>query len=152
MPLTPEKIDLNRFLREIEENAHYSGIDNLTFGGTDGAVEVMVDPSAIEDVVTHILNNGARYREQGSPLEMWLSIEEGYAVVAINNTGPGIPEDKLEEIFQYGVSSESNKGQNLGQGLFVARNYISRMSGSVIAKNIAKGVSFEIRLPLATGA
>ncbi|TRZ66221.1 MAG: hypothetical protein D4R98_06510 [Comamonadaceae bacterium] len=152
MPLTPEKIDLNHFLREIEENAHYSGIDNLTFGGTDGSVEVMVDPSALEDVVTHILNNGARYRTQATPLEMHLSIEEGGAFIAINNTGPRISEDKLEEIFQYGVSSERDNGQNLGQGLFVVRNYISRMSGSVIAKNMANGVSFEIRLPLANGA
>ncbi len=148
MPLTFSKIDLNKFLRLVEENAHYSGIDNIKYYGSDEYIEVSADESALEDAITHILDNGAKCRKRDTNLYIHLFRDDGYAVTLISNTGSSIPEDKLEEIFEYGVSYEKRNGTGLGQGLFIVRNYISRMSGTITAKNIEDGVMFIIRLPI----
>lgn len=70
------------------------------------------------------------------------------AVATISNVGPLIPEEKLEEIFEYGVSNSSENSEHLGQGLFVAKDYISRMGGTIRAYNAQEEVFFEIAFPI----
>jgi signal transduction histidine kinase len=70
--------------------------------------------------------------------------------VAIHNTGAPIAEAMLERIFEYGVSEAPDAaalGQR-GQGLFVARTYMAKMGGTIVARNADDGVEFVLRLAL----
>ena len=107
------------------------------------------DQSALEDVISHVLRNAQRYRPKGTPIDMALAVRSGTAFVSIQNSGPPIPADLIDRIFDYGVS-ETPEGPdgNQGQGLFVAVKYLAKMAGTISVTNLASGVEFMIELPV----
>jgi signal transduction histidine kinase len=142
-------VDLDAFLREVAANAGYAGIDDVQY--TPGApVAVRADPFSLEDVLSHILRNAQRHRTPGTPIAISLQRQDGQALVRIHNQGPAIAEDRLEAIFDYGVSdvAPGAEGGRRGQGLFVVRTYLAKMGGTVHARNTEGGVAFELALPL----
>jgi two-component system OmpR family sensor kinase len=115
-------------------------------------VLVQADEHALEDVVTHVLRNAARFRPAGAAITLAITLEgqDGHDHVRldIHNPGPQIAPDMLERIFEYGVSGEADAaspGQR-GQGLFVARTWMAKMGGTIAARNTGDGVTFELLL------
>jgi two-component system OmpR family sensor kinase len=143
-------LDLDAFLREVAANAGYAGIEDVRYAGPGTALRVRADAFSLEDVVTHILRNAQRHRTPGSPIGLSLQAGDREAVVSVRNEGPAIPEERLESIFDYGVSeagADEASGRR-GQGLFVARTYLAKMGGWVRCRNVDGGVVFELALPL----
>ena len=69
------RLDLDAFLRNVADNAHFAGILDVVYDlvpGHPGPVIVRADEFALEDVVTHILRNADRYRPAGSPIRLTL--------------------------------------------------------------------------------
>ena len=150
--LQTEQFDLAAFLRVVAENAHEQGIDGVSYIGTSESMIVTADQTAIEDVLTHILSNAKRYREGISPITLDLSLRSPDAIIRVRNDGPSIPEERLSEIFSYGVSDSTSKGSGrLGQGLFVAKAFMIKMGGSIKAFNDGHGVVVELVIPLSVG-
>lgn len=144
-------VDLAAFANNVAENA---GIADVVCHGTAAPVPVRADEFALEDVFAHLLRNAERYRRAGTPIELSLAIDDGTASLTIANQGPAIADDMLERIFEYGVSdqAESAAAGNRGQGLFVARTYMAKMGGTIVARNTANGVAFILTLPRARPA
>ncbi|MDH0864015.1 HAMP domain-containing sensor histidine kinase [Mitsuaria sp. GD03876] len=148
--LHPEVLDLVAFCREVAANAHYAGIDDVTF--TTALPEpqpVRAEAYALEDAVTHVLRNADRYRPRGTPIALTLEAgEPGTVLLRIRNQGPPIDPAMLEQIFEYGVSDTAPQaaGERRGQGLFVARTYLAKMDGGIQAFNLPDGVVFEMSL------
>lgn len=144
-------IDLEAFLSDVASNAVHVGIEGVHFVGSGGPMPVRADEHSLEDVITHILRNAARHRLPGSLITLKLNADAGAATVDIHNLGEPIPEEMIERIFEYGVSSsaESAAAERRGQGLFVARTYMAKMAGTVVSANRADGVSFILSLPRA---
>ena len=70
------------------------------------------------------------------------------AKVSVFDKGPGVPPDKLKEIF---APFFSTKKERMGMGLSIARTIIEAHDGQIWAENVAEGGAvFHIRLPLAT--
>jgi signal transduction histidine kinase len=64
----------------------------------------------------------------------------------VSDRGPGIPEDKLKEVFEPFFTS---KAEGMGMGLSIARTIVEAHHGEIWAKNrVHDGASFRIRLPL----
>jgi signal transduction histidine kinase len=141
-------VDLAAFVTNVAENA---GVADVICTGTDTPLPVRADEFALEDVFAHLLRNAERYRPPGTPIELSLNLDEHTASVTVANHGPAIADDMLERIFEYGVSDqpESAAAGNRGQGLFVARTYMAKMGGTIVARNTADGVAFVITLPRA---
>ena len=139
-------VDLATFVNNVAENA---GIADVVCHGTAAPVPVRADEFALEDVFAHLLRNAERYRPEGSPIDLALTIDDNTASVTVANRGPAIADDMLERIFEYGVSdqAESAAAGNRGQGLFVARTYMAKMGGTIVARNTADGVAFVLTLP-----
>jgi K+-sensing histidine kinase KdpD len=117
--------------------------------GADQSVWVKGDDFALEDVVTHILANAQRYRLKGTPISITLELNATQVIIGIHNQGPVIDADLLPHIFDYGVSSNKTNADDAshrGQGLFVAKTYMSKMGGSIQALNVADGVVFKLSL------
>jgi two-component system OmpR family sensor kinase len=142
-------LDLDSFLREVAANAEFAGIAGVRYTPLDAPVTVRADAFSLEDVVTHILRNADRHRSAGSAITLSLDAGTTHATVGIHNLGPAIAEDRLERIFDYGVSDASagEGSERRGQGLFVARTYLAKMGGTVRAANVEDGVRFELELP-----
>ncbi|MBQ0941792.1 HAMP domain-containing histidine kinase [Ideonella sp. 4Y16] len=142
-------LDLDQFLRQVAENAPHAGIDAVAYEGPGGPLAVQGDDYALEDVVTHVLRNAARHRWPGTPITMQLQRAGQRAELRLHNQGPQIEPAQLERIFEYGVSDAPADSGSRGQGLFVARTWMAKMGGTIVARNEADGVSFVLSLPLA---
>jgi signal transduction histidine kinase len=148
--LRVQPLDLHEFLRHVASNAPGEGIDQveLQVAPGVGAVMVRADEYPLEDVVTHVLRNAARYREPGTPIRLTLEAGADVAALEIHNQGPPIPPELIDRIFEYGVSDPDGAqgtGQR-GQGLFVAKTYMAKMGGTIAARNVPGGVGFLLTL------
>ncbi|WP_374349396.1 sensor histidine kinase, partial [Chitinimonas sp.] len=141
-------LDLDAFLQSVAENAPSAAIIDVGYDASGEALWVRADPYSLEDVITHVLKNADRYRPAGSPITITLSASDTAASIAIHNQGPAIAEDRLEAIFEYGISDQPDSAANgnRGQGLFVARTYMAKMGGTIVASNTEDGVCFVLGL------
>jgi signal transduction histidine kinase len=149
-----QPLDLLAFLRHVADNAPAEGIADVQLQVPRGldALHVKADEYPLEDVLAHLLRNADRHREPGSPITLHLSTQGGQAELAVDNRGPRIAPDLLGRVFEYGVSGAASEGSaegQRGQGLFVAKTYLAKMGGSIEVRNLADGVRFVVRLPLA---
>jgi signal transduction histidine kinase len=144
-------IDLIEFLEAVAENSSAIGIANVRYTSVEkrGSIRVKADEHWLEDVITHVLNNANRFRLVDSEISIELSILGRQAVIDISNRGDLMDATMLERIFEFGVSSREDAQTHRGQGLFVARTYMAKMAGTILAKNRQDGVSFVLSLPLA---
>ena len=76
--------------------------------------------------------------------------ENGSALIAISDTGSGIPEGIRDRIFDPFFTTKE-VGRGTGQGLTVARSVVERHKGTLTFQSeVGKGTSFSIRLPIAS--
>lgn len=144
-----ERLDLAAFLREVAANAPYAGIGQVVATGCDSACWVFADALKLEDALTHLLNNAARYRLPGSPITLRLQALDEQALIELHNQGPQIAPERLPSLFELGAS-DAEGSHHRGQGLAVARAYLAKMGGAIAVRNVADGVCFELRLQRAT--
>ena len=141
-------LDLDRFLAHVAANAHFAGVADVRYTSASSAVPVRADEFPLEDVVTHILRNADRHRFAGTPIVIDLHDGGETTTVRIHNQGEPIAAGLMERIFEYGVSANAPQvdSSQRGQGLFVARTYMSKMGGTIEARNEEGGVSFVLTL------
>ncbi len=81
--------------------------------------------SAIENVV----RNAIFYSGEGGKIEVWLAAGDGAASVTVHDNGPGVPEDKMQLIFEPFYRVDDSRGTTtggMGLGLAIANNAIGR--------------------------
>jgi signal transduction histidine kinase len=115
---------------------------------------VEADPVRLEQVVTNLLTNAARYTEAGGRIWLTVTAEEGAAVIRVRDTGVGIPEEQLRDVFELftQVGPPSSRSQvGLGIGLALAKRIVELHGGSIAAASDGpgRGSEFTVRLPLA---
>jgi CheY-like chemotaxis protein len=117
--------------------------------------KLMVEGDALRlaQVVGNLLNNAAKYTPPGGTIEVSLRRDADSAVLSVRDSGAGIPEDKLESVFdmfsQVDASSSRSQG-GLGVGLSLVRRIVDLHGGSVYALSDGpgKGSNFVVRLPV----
>lgn len=152
-------LDLDGLVETVAEDARfeaqrlncavrYQGIDE---GLIQGRVELL--RRAIENVV----RNGLTHSPAGSELTISLSQEAGRFVVIVCDQGPGVPEEKLGQLFRPFVRiEETNHNTALpgyGLGLAIAKRATEIHRGTIRARNRETGgLCIEISLPDVTDA
>lgn len=151
--LQVDALDLDDFLTHVAGNAHFAGVPDVRYQPAGAPVLVRADEFSLEDVVTHILRNANRHRTPGTAITISLEASPAgdAATVRVHNLGAPIEAALLERVFEYGVSGDGASGDlaqpgQRGQGLFVARTYMSKMGGTIEARNEADGVSLVMTL------
>jgi CheY-like chemotaxis protein len=115
------------------------------------------DGHRLEQVISNLLNNAAKYTEPGGIIQISAEAEGGDVVVRVRDTGVGIEHNMLPRIFdlfaQERQSLDRSRG-GLGIGLALVRSIVHLHGGSVAAASGGKGQGslFTVRLPAMTGA
>jgi len=116
--------------------------------------QVFADINMMKQVFINILNNALHVMEAGGKLNVSIaaaSPEGGcsWVEVAVSDTGPGIPPQKLDLIFSPFYSSREADGAGLG--LAISRRIIEEHGGVVeVASQLGAGSTFTVKLPTAT--
>lgn len=124
----------------------------LKFSGANDLIMVNGDSSLLHQAVANLLNNALRYTLPGGSVEVKLFVENNRAIVAVKDTGIGIPEEEIEHIFErfYRVKCNfSNKG--FGLGLAITQQIVQLHGGNItVSSKLNQGSTFQISLPLAS--
>ncbi|MGC4117796.1 MAG: ATP-binding protein [Myxococcales bacterium] len=105
------------------------------------------DEGRLEQVMTNLITNAARYGEPGAPVEVRLAGDDQEVSVEVRNRGEPIPAEVQDRLFQPFVRA-SRKGPGLGLGLFIVRE-IARAHGGTVAlcSSARKGTVVTVNLP-----
>jgi PAS domain S-box-containing protein len=113
----------------------------------EAGLHVLVDVRQARDALASVLRNACEAMPGGGRLLVTASGGEDEALVAIEDSGPGLTRDALKGLFEPLVTS---KPLGLGLGLATARLLLENQRGSIrAATQRGGGARFEIRLPLA---
>ena len=152
-PFELKKFDLNDVVRETVEFLSSIAVGRkveLVSAITPNALPILGDRIQLQQVILNIVVNGIDAMREVSSEKRIISIRtsgvENLAELSVSDRGPGIPEDKLEEIFEPFFTS---KAEGMGMGLSIARTIIEAHNGLISARNRDRGgASFRITLPL----
>jgi len=110
-----------------------------------GAHKVEADPNQLRQVFLNLLLNAVQSMAHGGEVTLGLSQAGGCTRVSIRDSGPGIPPDKLQQVFE---PFYSTKPGGTGLGLPIAQRIVSEHGGKLLLENgPGKGLTATIVLP-----
>lgn len=105
------------------------------------------------EVVDNLIANAVKYTPPGGQVEVALSREDDTAVLSVADSGPGIPPEERDRIFEKFFRGERFLALNvpgLGLGLFITRAIVRRHGGEItVEERPGGGARFVVRLPMA---
>jgi signal transduction histidine kinase/CheY-like chemotaxis protein len=111
------------------------------------------DAARLEQVVSNLLNNAAKYTMPGGHIRLGVDKEGEEAVIRVRDNGIGVPPDVLGRVFEPFVQSDGSLARSeggLGIGLTLVRSLVEMHGGTVEAHSpgLGQGSEFVIRLPI----
>ena len=124
----------------------------LEVKGRERAVRVRGDREAMTQVLDNLVDNAIQYTSSPGLITLRLSSQDGFGLIAVEDTGIGIPSADLDRVFErfYRVDkARSSAAGGTGLGLAIVKNLVLRMEGEVRVKSVeGKGSTFTVLLPL----
>lgn len=156
LELRPEPISLRRIAADVVESARPlldSHGHEVTTTYVSDPLLTEADPTRIEQIISNLLTNAAKYTEPGGHISVSLQRAGDSAVLRVRDTGIGIDPAKLPHVFnlyeQFGLSEARSEG-GLGIGLSLVKRLVELHGGAVTARSEGpgKGSEFEVVFPL----
>ncbi|WP_163781897.1 ATP-binding protein [Myxococcus vastator] len=150
LSLEPRELDLAQLVRQMAEafSEEFNRAGSTLSLHVDGPLLGEWDSLRLEQVLVNLLSNAVKYGG-GQPVEVSLASEGLTAVLAVKDQGIGISEDGMARLFgkfERAVSERHYGG--LGLGLFITRQIVEAMGGSITVRSAqGKGSTFILRLP-----
>ena len=122
----------------------------LRFVAGDNEVPVMVQDGRIVQILDNLLGNAVSFAPAGTSVDFTVSLaDDGSACLEVCDQGPGIPEGRLNEVFNrfYSERPEGEAfGEHSGLGLSIAQQIAQGYGGDLVASN-RDGACFTLTLP-----
>ena len=113
---------------------------------------ILILEDDLYQIIFNLAENGIKYNSPGGKLTISLDRQDETAVLKIADTGVGIPEDALEDIFErfYRVDkARSRQTGGSGLGLSIVRNIVERNNGKIfVDSTLGKGTVFTVHFPI----
>ncbi|MSS85384.1 sensor histidine kinase KdpD [Actinomycetaceae bacterium WB03_NA08] len=131
-------------------------LDELHLGPTDvtlalnhGDAVAHADPVLLQRVLVNLLTNAHRYSPAGTPIQVSTSTFADRLEIRIIDHGPGIPPEKLDDIFlPFQRLGDTDNTTGLGLGLALSRGFIEAMHGTLTPEDTpGGGLTMVISLP-----
>jgi two-component system phosphate regulon sensor histidine kinase PhoR len=124
----------------------------LRVEGRERPLRVRGDREAMTQVLDNLVDNAIQYTSAPGRITVRLSTRNGHGLVAVEDTGMGIPSADIDRVFErfYRVDkARSRAAGGTGLGLSIVKNLVLRMEGEVqVASVEGKGSTFTVLLPL----
>ncbi len=159
--------DVIQYLRYIAES-HQNYAENeglhLHFLSSENSLIMDYDPDKLLRIISNLLSNAVKNTPSGQhiyfQLEQKLNSEEPLLEIRIKDTGIGIPENQLSDIFErfyqvdHPIDQEENyKVSGTGIGLALTKELVKLMDGKIeVSSEVGKGTTFTVSLPIRKNA
>ncbi len=144
-----EEVDLEGLLHDLRREFGFTGRP-LDIKAEENVPPVEADPNQLHRTLTILVDNAIKYSEEGSPISLELSRENGHAVVGVTDRGCGIPPGEIPHIFDRFYRAEgSSRADGTGLGLALAKEITDHMGGEIrVSSRPEVGSNFSLLLPL----
>ena len=128
----------------ITPHAELNGI-TISLKILTGCPQILVDKDKLKQAFLNIIINAIDVMTGGGEIEINVSKEDGSLNISLKDTGPGIPEEQHDKIFDLFYSTKSG---GTGVGLAITKNIIHAHGGDIRFRELNEGAEFIIELPL----
>jgi signal transduction histidine kinase len=152
LQVTPQPMDLAKLVAAIAATwrpaADSAGLA-LTVQGPD-SMPLMLDPIAIERVVTNLLSNAVKFTPRGGTVGVEVALDQEQVHVVVRDTGIGIDDDLLQRLFgrfERGTAMAKTRSGS-GIGLSLVKELVEAHGGAIAVERLrAGGTEFRVTLP-----
>ena len=122
----------------------------LTFALQPDLPQILGDPLALERVVTNLLHNALKFTPESGCVTLRTCADDGAIVVPVEDTGPGIAEAALSDLFQkFRRGTKNGYHEGMGLGMFISKELVEAHGGHIDVKStLGEGSCFSVCLPL----
>lgn len=125
----------------------------LSYEHDTAELPIWIDRGNFDKIIVNLLSNAFKFTPTGGKINIRVTHNDQQAVISIRDNGEGIPEDKLERIFErfyQSPSSLNDRNTGTGIGLDLTRSLVELHHGTIIARNNKgeKGSEFVVTIPL----
>jgi signal transduction histidine kinase/DNA-binding response OmpR family regulator len=151
--------DVIQYLRYIAEShqsiAEGKGIQ-LHFLAAKPSINMDYDPDKLLWITSNLLSNAVKYTPESGNIYFHINSKnengEDYLQMRVEDTGAGIPEDQIQNIFNrfYQVDDSTTRtGEGTGIGLAFTKELIKLLTGEInVSSEVGKGTTFFVSLPI----
>lgn len=158
IPLNVIPTDLNRTIKHlgamIAPQTRSRGL-TYRFIPCDAGLRVLADADRVEQIIINLLGNAVKFTPDGGTITLSCGVDShhpGMARIQVRDTGIGIPENMLGEIFEPFTQLDLHHDERagVGLGLAISRKLTRLMGGDIVAESSSdEGTVLTVSLPLA---
>lgn len=151
--LTRTRLELKPLVREVLDGHRIAVMSrHLQLETSLNNVGLTGDREKLRTLVDNLVSNAIKYSPDGSRLSVTLLQKGGNAIIEVMDSGPGIPEEDHERVFEafyQGKPADRGPVKGTGLGLAIAREYARAHGGDVsVLKLPHEGACLRVELPL----
>ena len=121
------------------------------FAGCDPALTAYADADKLQQILLNLLGNAIKFSRPAARITVACAADEHAVYIRVEDTGIGIPADRLENIFEHFVQVDAKLTRNeggVGLGLAISRDLARAMGGDLtVVSEEGEGSTFTLRLP-----
>jgi signal transduction histidine kinase len=141
-------------VESMQDRARRFGISlHLSVEGVSGGAgpSCVCDAGKVRQVLINLLDNAIKYSDPGGRVEVSVFEEGEESVVRVSDTGVGIPEEDLPNLFErfYRVDKDRSRATGgSGLGLSISKQIVDLHGGELsVSSRVGRGSTFDVRLP-----
>ena len=155
LDLSAEPFDLTAAVEGVVEllapRAQDKGLEIALDVAEDVCAHRIGDADRVRQILLNLAGNAVKFTQDGG-VGVSLTQADGAVILTVEDTGPGIPEDRIPilfEEFEQGDNTASTRHEGTGLGLAITRRLVERMNGRIEASSkLGRGTTFRVILPL----
>jgi signal transduction histidine kinase len=151
--LSKETLDIHQVAHDVVVEArlaaHQKGISVLLSDKKDHTVAA-ADRRRMRQILGNVIGNAVKFTNQGH-VQVDVDGDDDWVVINVSDTGPGIPDEQLDAIFEEFQQADSQAARRMGTGLglSITRRLTQLHGGTVrVESHVGEGSTFTIRIPV----
>ncbi len=154
MEVAYSRVDLARMLRVAAGYFDSLAQGRLVEFSVDAPQSLVADVDAekIERVLINLISNAVKFSPDGGTVRCTVASHDGMAVIAVEDSGPGVPTELRKSIFERfnrGENKTARSFSGTGLGLSIVKEFVDLHGGSIrVADSARGGAAFIVELPL----
>ena len=153
LPYVPVAIDVSMMLRQVvllfDSTARQKRID-LVSEGSDG-LRIVGDQEMLRTVLRNLVGNAIQYTPESGVVTISVEQTGGFVAIRVADTGPGLPPERLETLFELPSHPNWNEGdgsRGAGFGLVLCKELVDRLEGHLaVESKTHEGTVFTVCIP-----